>query len=376
MEHASGIPLHERWPTMDVSDQIRCIEAICQKLKGIVDLNFPAYGSLYFAETPYLPNSKVSLNRKFCIGPHCGAMYWNCNVGQPRYYHVVKPNQGPSEYCDGLIDTGISRIPPAGSVPKRPRYQGSTETHKNLLNYGRAILKEMAKKPRIQDAASPLMFHSDLHKRNIFVSAEDPTVVSAIIDWQSTSIEPAFWYADAIPDFAQPVPNFLSEYIIEPKSEACAKAYEVCMQFLAPKLSAARTLEEAYLRPFRYCYRTWEDGAVAFREELIQTSRLWKELGFAGPCPFPLPCPDEIAVHQKEYKLFEAAQQLRHSLPSLLNTASDGWVTLEDWERTEAVHQEIFAGMLQEVIGNEQPDDDEPIRDEHDLKEIWPFDLR
>jgi aminoglycoside phosphotransferase (APT) family kinase protein len=53
MEHASGIPLHEKWPTMDVTDQIRCIEAICQKLKEVVDLDFPAYGSLYFAETPY-----------------------------------------------------------------------------------------------------------------------------------------------------------------------------------------------------------------------------------------------------------------------------------------------------------------------------------
>jgi hypothetical protein len=40
MEHASGIPLHDEWPTMDVSNQIKCIEALCQKLKEIVDLNF------------------------------------------------------------------------------------------------------------------------------------------------------------------------------------------------------------------------------------------------------------------------------------------------------------------------------------------------
>jgi hypothetical protein len=94
------------------------------------------------------------------------------------------------------------------------------------------------------------------------------------------------------------------------------------------------------------------------------------------PSPFPLPCPDEIAVHQKEYRLFEAVQQLRHSLSSLLNTASDGWVPPEDWERTAAAHREVFEGMLQEVLGNEQPDDDEPIRCEKDLREIWPFDLK
>jgi hypothetical protein len=237
------------------------------------------------------------------------------------------------------------------------------------------MLKEMATSPQIQNAASPVMFHPDLHKRNIFVSEEDPAVVTAIIDWQSTSIEPAFWHTDVSPDFAQPIPDPSDEGEIEPKSEACAKAYDVCIQFLVPKLSAARSLEEAYIRPFRYCYRTWEDGAVAFREELIQTSQLWKELGFTVPCPFPLPSSDEIAVHQKDYKLFEAAHQLRHSLSSLLNTASDGWVPPENWEETKSAHRELFEGMLQEVLINEQPDDDEMIRSENDLREIWPFDL-
>jgi hypothetical protein len=260
-------------------------------------------------------------------------------------------------------------------VSKRPRYQGSIETHKKLLNYGRAVLKEMVKNSQIRKAASPVMFHPDLHKRNIFVSEEDPTVVSAIIDWQSTSIEPAFWYADAIPDFAQPVSDPSNEDKIEPKSEACAEAYDVCIRFLAPKLSVARSMVEAYVRPFRYCYRTWEDGAIAFREVLIQTSQLWEELGFAVPSPFPMPCPDDIAIHQKEYKLFEAAQQLRHSLSSLLNTASDGWVPPKDWEGTESAHREAFEGILQEVLGNKQPDNNEPIRGEDDLREIWPFDL-
>lgn len=280
-------------------------------------------------------------------------------------------------YCDGLIDTGVSRIPYAESVAARPRYHGSIDTHKELLNYGRTTLKEMVKSSRIQNAAHPIMFHPDLHKRNIFVSEEDSTIVSAFIDWQSTSIEPAFWYADATPDFALAVPDHSGEYDFEPKSEACAKAYDACIQFLAPKLSAARLMDEAYFRPFRYSYRTWEDGAVAFREELIQTSRLWKELGFEGHCPFPLPIPsDDLALHGKEYKFFQAAQQLRHSLSVLLNTASDGWVPQDDWEATESAHRDLFKGILQEILSNEQPDDDEPIRDEIDLREIWPFDLK
>jgi hypothetical protein len=240
------------------------------------------------------------------------------------------------------------------------------------------MVKEMVKNSSIQNAACPAMFHPNLHTRNIFVSDEDPTVVSAIIDWQSTSIEPAFWYADATPDFAlpQPISDPSEEQdTMEPKSEAYAKAYNACIHFLAPKLSAVRSIHEAYLRPFRYCHRTWEDSAAAFREELIQTSRLWEELGFAVPCPFPFPCFDEIAHHRKEYRFFEAAIQLRRGLEKLLDTPSDGWVPVDEWEGTRSKHCELFEEMRRGVCRNKQLDNDEPIRSEEDLRQIWPFDL-
>lgn len=95
MEHAEGVPLHQIWHTMDVTTQIGCIEAIQKNLKQVVDLEFPAYGSIYFADKTNIATSGPSLGHGFSIGPHCGAMYWNCNAAQPRYYHQVKPNQGP-----------------------------------------------------------------------------------------------------------------------------------------------------------------------------------------------------------------------------------------------------------------------------------------
>jgi hypothetical protein len=233
----------------------------------------------------------------------------------------------------------------------------------------------MSEDRRIRNAATPTLFHPDLHKRNIFVSDDDPTVITGIIDWQSSSIEPAFWYANEIPDFARPVAHPSLKDQLEPNSERCAKAFNICTQFLVPKLSGPRLMDEALFRPFRYCYRTWKDGAVAFRHDLIETSQHWKELGFAGSCPFPIPAPEELAAHQKEYKTFEAAHDLRYNLSSLLNTASDGWVPPEDWEATESAAKEMLDGMLQAVLTNENPDDDEPIKDEGDLRKIWPFDL-
>ena len=165
------------------------------------------------------------------------------------------------------------------------------------------------------------------------------------------------------------------ENLLEPNSEQCAKAFDVCTQYLVPKLSGPRLMDEALFRPFRYCYRTWKDGAVAFRHELIETSLQWKEMVLVGSCPFPTPTPEELAMHQKDYRSFEAAHDLRNNLSSLLNTAPDGWVPSKDWEATESAHREVFNGMLQAVLSNETPEDDELIKDEGDLRAIWPFDI-
>lgn len=35
----------------------------------------------------------------------------------------------------------------------------------------------------------------------------------------------------------------------------------------------------------------------------------------------------------------------------------------------------MFDGMLQAVLNNANPDEDEPVRDEADLRAIWPFDI-
>lgn len=236
-------------------------------------------------------------------------------------------------------------------------------------------MHSMSRDHRIQDVAAPTLFHPDLHKRNIFVSDDDPTIITSIIDWQSASIEPAFWYADEVPDFAIALPHPSLENQLEPNSEQCAKAFEICTQFHLPQLASSKAMDEALLRPFRYCYRTWKDGAVAFCHELDKTSERWQELGLVGPCPYPAPTPEEMAVRQKEYKYFEAAHDLRNHLTGLLNTASDGWVPPDEWDTAKLANRELFEMMLETVLSIENPDDDEPIKDEGDVREIWPFDL-
>lgn len=134
----------------------------------------------------------------------------------------------------------------------------------------------------------------------IFVSDDDPSIITGIIDWQSSSIEPAFWYADEVPDFANRSPSSESSAQRVHDSEICSITYEACAQSVAPKLALSRSMDESMFRPFRYCYRTWKDGAVASRQELIETSKDWRKLGFDDSCPFVLPTSGEMALRQKE----------------------------------------------------------------------------
>ncbi|KAF7118665.1 hypothetical protein CNMCM5793_008203 [Aspergillus hiratsukae] len=366
MEHAAGVPMREKWHEMTGGQQVRCIDAIYRTIKEAINLEFRAFGSIYFNNTLDSHDTKY-LDKDFCIGPHCGTRYWNCNPGEHRYYGNAKPNHGPwaslDEYCDGLIDAGISRVPPTNTATeKKPLYHGSVQTHLRLLERARIVLRQISADPRIQSAATPLLFHPDLHMRNIFVSEDDASLIRSIIDWQGASIEPAFWYSNEVPDFAT-------------GDDIDAKMFERCSQFHTPKLAGPRVMDENLFRPFLYCYRTWKDGAVGLHHEMIQTSRYWEELGFEGQSLYPAPAPEELANHEREYRLFQAAQQLRHDLADLLNTALDGWVPLEDWEATEQAHKELFKGMLQAVLTNPDPDDDEPVKNENTLRSIWPFDL-
>ncbi|KAL8747941.1 MAG: hypothetical protein Q9190_000265 [Brigantiaea leucoxantha] len=217
---------------MSAVQRINCIHAIFTNIQQIAAIKFPVYGSLYFADVPLDPASKVPLAQGFCIGPHCGTRYWDCNIGEARNYTSTKPNRGPwfdlAAYCDGLVDTGLSRLPPADKpVPERPQFCGSVATHTGLLSFGRDVIHKLSEDSRIKEAAAPTLYPADLHKRNIFVSDDDPAIITDFIDWQSSSIEPAFEYADETPDFAALSPKLSSED--EPadlSAELCGKAFD------------------------------------------------------------------------------------------------------------------------------------------------------
>ncbi|PLB49957.1 hypothetical protein P170DRAFT_445376 [Aspergillus steynii IBT 23096] len=194
MEHATRVPLREKWYEMAGDRQVRCIDAIYRTMREIVDLEFLAFGSIYFDDT-LDSASKHLLGDGFCIGPHCATRYWGTGAGKRRYYYHAKANQGPwlsiDQYCEGFIDAGLSRVPPVDTEPERkPIYHGLSKTHLALLERTCSVLKRMAIDTRISNSATPLLFYPDLHMRNIFVLEDDFSTITT------------FWYFNEVPDLA------------------------------------------------------------------------------------------------------------------------------------------------------------------------------
>jgi hypothetical protein len=275
-----------------------------------------------------------------------------------------------TSYAHGLIDLRFSRIPPLNNDDRSlPPYQGSVAEHIQLLHIGRDVLGKLTEDNRIISAAVPTLFHPDLHKRNIFVSEDDPTIVTNIIDWQSSSIEPALYYADESPDFA--TARCCDDNATDANlANICAQAFDACMKGVVPKLSTARDLDPILLRVFRYCSRTWQDGAAAFRHELIDLVKHWSTLKLPQPCPYHVPEAKEMQKHEKQFELFQEKPKLKQHLVELLETTGDGWVPQEAWQSTREAHLAVFKRACNDI--KEAKD---LSLDVETFVSMWPFDI-
>ena len=288
-------------------------------------------------------------------------------------------------YCNGLLEFGYLRLPKDKSVIKRLDFWGSSQEHRRLLKASEMVINKMTFNPAIQNISNPSLLHPDLHKRNVFVSEADPSNITAIIDWQSTGIEPLFVYADETPDLILPPATLPTPFQMrEPSSTEdqtaqqnaldedvtlCQKCFDVVLQGYMPRYREARYADENLLQIFRYCGTSWRDGAAPLRQELIELSQRWNELGLTGPCPYQ-PTSDELETHKRQFEDFDSYMALKDFLIRASNSNSDGWVPAGEYERAKEVHNVAFEEWMQRVR-----EDDDPAMTEEKGRMLWPFDL-
>jgi hypothetical protein len=230
----------------------------------------------------------------------------------------------------------------------------------------------MSKDTRIQDNATPILVHPDLHMSNIFVDPEDPTKITSIIDWQSASIEPAFMCPLPVLDFALPADYMV--YIEETQQhrdmttpQIWDAALKACLH-IVPKIGPLMGMDDDLFRLFRICHRTWRDGTPLLTSDLIGLTDRWQNLGLPGECSYTPPTGDKLRAHKERWTWFEDFQRFRKVLSAKLQADGDGWVPAERWEETQELHREIFDDV---IAGTREPDTD---MTEKDWRAIWPYD--
>ncbi|PLN76166.1 kinase-like domain-containing protein [Aspergillus taichungensis] len=393
-EPAVGVPLRDMWPRMNMEQHMLCTKALCIAITELASFNFPAYGSLYFADGPLESHLKIPFHQGegFCIGPHCSPVFWNRSPGELELYGRPSPNCGPwkdlKSYSLGLIETGFSRLPNPDTVNHDLLpYQGSIQDHVVLISKSWEVMQQLIKNKCVQDAAAPTLLHPDFHKRNIYVSEENPTVITGVIDWQWASIEPAFVYANEAPDFAnqpqetvetilgldvQEIPG-RSEKELKDASIRC-QTYDLYMKAYARKIQYARALDPTLFHLFQCCHTSWRDSATALRHALVELSAYWtEELGLPGSCPY-YPTDDELEQHIRDYDDFKAVQQLKQWLTVSLDSGSDGWVPNERWDATKDAHRAQYDLWMETGRDSELRGDDDMTVEKGD--KLWPFDAR
>lgn len=76
-------------------------------------------------------------------------------------------------------------------IPRGLHY-GAKGEHIKTLEAAMKIIPILAGHTSLQRFSKPTLWHGNFHLGNVFVSDQDPTTITSIIDWQFMTIMPVF----------------------------------------------------------------------------------------------------------------------------------------------------------------------------------------
>jgi hypothetical protein len=261
---------------------------------------------------------------------------------------------------------------------------GSIEQHLSLLEMTEQAMPTIAASPKLLDTSQPVMWHTDLHMGNIFVSEDDPEKVTGFIDWQNTSINPFFLQA-RWPVFLKPPPDYQEgqvmprlpedfeqmddeekEIALYNKAKATwSKAYEVA-KFLNNRRAWQAMQTPAPLKElFRRCGATWDESIVPLRATLIDIFLNKKDFGFApSVLPFEF-TQEQIASHEQDFTVYEEWHGMRKLVKDMLDTDDEGWIAPgRDLEETKSRNKMLLDHYISNMTLNKSVGE---------VEKRWPF---
>lgn len=229
------------------------------------------------------------------------------------------------------------------------------ELHVRLLEQFLCVLPFIL--PPGDSIDTPVLWHHDLHPKNIFVDERNPTKISGIIDWQGVLAAPLFIQArfPSVFDYDGPytwgaiLPELPSDFdsFSEPEKELASnvlaeerlkKFYEIASRKFNPLVFKALDVMRNENNPASFTLhiigRTWVDGPVPFKELLIQIYEKWGWIiahrGIGVPCPISF-TQEEIRKAREQAEAWAVAFNEYEDLRNQI-VGKDGWVSNEEYE--------------------------------------------
>lgn len=250
------------------------------------------------------------------------------------------------------------------------------------------LMHVLSKSPKLQQYSQPALCHPDFHPGNIFVSHDDPTKISGVIDWQFTVVMPRFtqvrWpvflntpegyqtnkeTAD-LPTDAENEVGWSKERTTEKQKrdqDRRAKCYEAAVVKTHPESYLALTeIDSAVRELFISCPYTYRDGILPVRNYLIKIFQNWSQFQLSEDCPYKF-SQEEIAQHQKQFDEYKDWIEMRQRTQEMLGCNDGGWVPPGvDFEEAKRKHSKLYEDFVRcKMKYNNMP--------ESEARKLWLF---
>jgi hypothetical protein len=292
-----------------------------------------------------------------------------------------------------LSSFGVALAEREKALIEQPRTTTNYDPPRGSLGEQAAVL-EMAKNlmSRLDEPtlflnkiSEPVLWHTDLHMGNVYVSVTDPTRILSIIDWQSIVVSPLFIQA-RFPEFLPvdqdytfgttglpKLPEIYHEMDAEDKEYAeyklkgarLAKVYEMSSGSHNNQGYKALHIPSFLRELFVRCGEVSEEGEAPLRACLIEWFNAWNELGFVEKCPISF-SESELQRHEQQFGQYRNFHEIHELARKLLGTDFEGWITPQvDFATKQQQNQELLKEVMRRSIQyNLSPEE---------VRRLWPY---
>ncbi|RYO15711.1 hypothetical protein AA0111_g11632 [Alternaria arborescens] len=395
MEKAPGVQLYKVWGDMNDWQQLRVVTQFTEFEGQMAKIRLPANGSLYLTKSMAESDTYVALDREmdpsgdYCIGPSC-ERGWHAPDHTATLYPQL--HQGPwpdlPSFGTALVERELTFLQKRWSVSTTGVPRGSLDEEITVLKMAKEVMSRLNERTLMGKVSEPVLWHTDLHMGNIYVSEQNPEEIVSLIDWQSVVVSPLFLQA-RFPEFLtvgedyvlgtmelpKLPPNF-DEMDAEDKKFAehnlkeakLAKIYEISSKSKNIRgwkaLQVPLFIRELFIR----CAEASEEGVVPLRACLIEYAANWEEIGFEGECPISF-SEEELKRHEQQFEEYSKYHEILKWARGILGTDVEGWLMpMLDIEEARKKSDEL----LEEFVRRCDQYNMTPER----MREIWPYSER